>query len=402
MNKLLSLLVCGLAAASDWPQLLGPQRNGIYPAPAPVISLRNPRLLWKKEAGAGFSSPVISAGKLVLFHRTGSNETVECLNAATGERLWKFDYATTYRDDFGFDEGPRGTPAIADGRVYTFGAEGVLHALDFNTGRKIWRVDTHAEFKVKKGFFGAAASPLAGDAVYVNVGGTGGAGLVAFDKATGKTLWTATNDEAGYSSPVAATIGGKRMILCFTRAGLAALDPGTGQVRFQFPWRSRSHASVNAALPVITGNQVFLSASYDTGAILLDLNGSEPKKLWSSDEALSNHYATSVYKDGYLFGYHGRQELGQSLRCIEFRSGKVRWSADGFGAGTVTLVGDRLFLLRENGEAVIAPAIPDAFKPESKAQLLPGTVRSYPALADGRVYLRNENTLGAYALSDTK
>jgi outer membrane protein assembly factor BamB len=387
-------------AGADWPQFLGPHRNGTYPEPVSADALRSPRNLWKKAVGAGFSGPVAAGGKLILFHRIDNKEVVECLNAATGERVWSFDYPTTYRDDFGFDEGPRGTPAIADGRVHTFGAEGVLHALDLATGRKLWRVDTHSKFSVRKGFFGAAASPLVdGGKVYVNVGGPKGAGLVAFDAKDGSVQWTATDDDAGYSSPIAATIDGVRSTLCFTRAGLVALDPANGKVRFQFPWRSRSNASVNAAVPVVVGNLVFISASYATGAALLKVAGSQVSKVWSSDEALSNHYASSVYKDGYLFGFHGRQEHGQSLRCIELKSGKVAWSVDGFGAGTVTLAGDKLLVLRENGEAVIAPASAKAFQPEAKAQLLPATVRSYPAIADGRLYLRNEKQLAAFALN---
>lgn len=154
-------------------------------------------------------------------------------------------------------------------------------------------------------------------------------------------LWTATNDEAGYSSPIAATLNGVRTILCFTRAGLVAADPATGTIRFQFPWRSRTNASVNAAAPVVAQNLIFVSASYNTGAVLLQANGNQVAKLWSSDDALSSHYASSVYKDGYVFGFHGRQEFGQSLRCMELKTGKVRWSVDGYGAGTVTLLGDR-------------------------------------------------------------
>ena len=157
------------------------------------------------------------------------------MKAGTGERLWRFDYDSAYRDDFGFDEGPRGTPAIADGRVYTFGAEGVLHAIDLVTGRKIWRLDTKTKFGVKKGFFGVAASPLVNSGnVILNVGGPGGAGLVAFDAKNGSVAWTATDDDAGYS-PIAATLEGRPTILCLTRAGLVGIDPPTGKIRFQFP-----------------------------------------------------------------------------------------------------------------------------------------------------------------------
>jgi outer membrane protein assembly factor BamB len=357
-------------------------------------------MLWKKDIGAGFSSPVVADGKLILFHRTGNDEVVECLDASTGNRIWRFAYATAYRDDFGFDEGPRGTPTVSNGRVYTFGAEGVLHALDLATGKRVWRVDTHPKFGVRKGFFGAAASPLVeGGAVYVNVGGPNGAGLVAFDARDGKVLWTATNDDAGYSSPIAATIDGVRSILCFTRAGLVAADPASGKIRFQFPWRSRTNASVNAAVPSVSGNMVFLSASYGTGAVLLRISGNQIEKVWSSDDALSSHYASSVQKDGYLYGFHGRQEYGQSLRCVELQTGKVRWSVDGFGAGTVTLLGDKLLIVREDGEAVLGRAVPQAFEPQTKAKVLPGVVRSYPAVAGGHLYLRNETTLAAYSLT---
>jgi outer membrane protein assembly factor BamB len=396
--KILVLLFLFLSAASgeDWPQFLGPARNGVYAATDVALPWPKggPAVLWKKEIGQGFSGPVVSGGKVILFHRVGDREVVECLNARTGERIWMSDYATHYRDDFGFDEGPRGTPAIAAGRVYTFGAEGVLQSLDFETGKRIWSVETQPKFGVRKGFFGAACSPLVeGDRVLLNVGGPNGAGIAAFEAASGKTLWTATNDDAGYSAPIAATIGGVRHAIFFTRNGLVDVDPANGKIRFQFPWRSRGQASVNAAAPLLIGDLLFLSASYGTGAGVFQLDAVNAKRLWTSDDVLSNHYATSVYQDGYLYGYHGRQEFGPSLRAVELKTGKVAWSEDDFKAGTITLAGGQLLVLRESGELVLAPASPKAFQPVARAQVLPATVRSYPALADGRLYVRNEKTL---------
>jgi hypothetical protein len=143
---------------------------------------------------------------------------------------------------------------------------------------------------------------------------------------------------------------------------------------------------------------VFVSASYGTGAILLQVTQGAWKKIWSSDDALTNHYSTSVYKDGVLYGFHGRQEFGQSFRAIDFKTGKVRWDVDGFGAGTVTLAGDRLLIVRENGELVLAAAAPASFQQIATAKALPPTVRSYPAIANGRIYIRNEKTLVCLSL----
>lgn len=390
-NIWILLLAIAAAPGQDWPQFLGPTRNGVYTGPAG--GAWPPAVAWKKDMGAGFAAPVVAQGRVIVFQRLGNRETVECLDAKTGKRVWVYDYPTAYRDDFGFDEGPRGTPAVAGGKVYTFGAEGVLHCLDFATGKKLWSVETHQKFGVKKQFFGAACSPLVeGEGVVLNIGGSGG--VVAFHKDTGQVLWTATNDEAGYSAPVAATIGGTRHVLSLTRAGLVDIDPANGKVRFQFPWRSRSQASVNAAAPLMVGeNLVLLSASYGTGAVLLEIPSK--KKVWSSDDVLSCHYSTPVFREGYLYGFHGRQEEGQSLRCVEAKTGKVAWKQDGFGAGTVTLAGDRLLVLRENGELVAAPAAREGFRPSGRARILSGVVRAYPAVAEGVLFARDEKTLVA-------
>jgi len=390
-----------VAYAQDWPQFLGPTRNGKYAGTdiTAVFPKTGPQVVWKKAIGQGFSGPVVADGKLILFHRVGDKESVECLDSATGKEIWRFDYPTHYRDDFGFDEGPRSTPSISAGRVYTFGAEGILHCLDFATGKKLWAVDTHQQFDVRKGFFGAACSPLVeGRLVLLNIGGAKPSGLVAFDRETGKVMWAVSRDEASYSSPVAATVGAVRTVFCFTRSGLIGVDPAVGSLRFEFPWRARMQASVNAATPLVVGEVVFISASYQTGAALLQVTGSVVKKVWSSDDVLSNHYASSIAHNEYLYGYHGRQEQGPSLRCVQLQTGKVMWSVESFGSGTVTLAGEHLLVLKEGGELLVAAATPKAFQPVAKAQIVPGTARAYPALAQGRLYVRNDNNLVCISL----
>jgi hypothetical protein len=388
------------AGAADWPQFLGPNRDGTYPASdlAESWPKEGPPVVWQRKVGQGFSGPVVALGKVILFHRVDDKETVECLRETTGQPLWRFDYPTRYRDDFGFDEGPRATPAIADGRVYTYGAEGVLHCLDLATGTNIWTVDAKAQFHAAKGFFGIACSPLVeGKAVLLIVGGGDGAGIVAFDKTNGKVLWKATDDEASYSSPVAATIRGQRCGFFFTRSGLAAVNPTSGKILFQFPFRPPIRNSVSAATPLVVGDLVFLSASYDTGAVLLRVNEAGPQKIWAAAESLSSHYATGIHHNGFIYGIHGRADPGfeppASLRCIELQTGKVRWEQDAFGAATMILAGDQLLILTDRGELIRAPASPEGYKPNARTQVLPNQVRAHPALAGGLFYARSKDKL---------
>ena len=381
------------AASQDWPQHLGPSRDGVYTGG--LVSEAALELVWKIDVGQGFSAPVVKGGRLILFHRVDNRERVDAVDAGTGGLLWSYDYATAYRDDFGFDEGPRATPTVAGGRVFTFGAQGVLHALDFETGEKIWSVDTRARFGVRKGWFGAASSSLVvEDKLLHNVGSRDGAGIVAFDTATGKVLWQATDDEVSYSSPTRAGSDG----VFFTRSGLVLLELDSGVVRYEKRWRSRSNASVNGATPLVIDDIIFISASYGTGATVLRMSNEGLEELWSSDDALSNHYATAVHRDGVLYGFHGRQEYGQAFRAIDLKSGKVHWSVERFMAGTVTLSGDRLVIVRESGELVVAEASPESFRVLGRAELLPGVIRAYPALAKGHLYVRNERTLACFKL----
>jgi outer membrane protein assembly factor BamB len=408
---LLSFAVAAIlsrACADDWPQFLGPTRNGVYSGLPLAASWPKdgPRVVWERKIGQGFSGPVVASGKLILFHRIEDKETVECLDANTGKALWTFDYPTAYRDDFGFDEGPRATPAIADDHVYTYGAEGVLSCLELASGKKIWSIDARKEFRAPKGFFGIACSPLVeGNAIILNIGGAD-AGIAAFDKLTGKLLWKATNDQPSYSSPVAATISNRRYLFVLTLANFVTLDPANGKVLFQYPFRPPIRSSVTAAAPLVVDDQVFLSASYGLGAVLLKIAPTGPEKVWSGEDILSNHYATTVCLNGFLYGVHGRTDPGfeppASLRCVEIKTGKVRWQQDGFGAATLTLAGDQLLILTEKGELIRAPATASAFKPLARAQVLPTQVRAHPALANGLFYARSKDKLVCFDLRANK
>jgi outer membrane protein assembly factor BamB len=395
------LLLPDALRAADWPQLLGPTHNGVSAETGLARSwpAKGPPVVWEHEVGEGFSAPVVADGTLVIFHRVGDEEVVEGLDAATGKPRWKFAYPTKYTDPYGKGDGPRSTPVIAGGKVYTLGAEGMLHCLDLKDGKKRWEKSLAKDYDPKPSFFGVGTSPLVeGELVLVNVGAKG-AGIVAFDKDSGKEVWKATDDEASYSSPVAATLDGVRHVFFFTRTGLVDLDPKDGKVRASKRWRSRMDASVNAAAPLVIGDRLFLTASYGTGAVLLRVGKDGVEEVWKGDESLSSHYNTPIHKDGYLYGIDGRQERGGRLRCVELKTGQVKWEKERFGCASMILADGLIVALAEDGDLVLIDPTPEGYREKARATVLRATpCRAEIALADGRLYGRDGKRLVCWNL----
>ena len=387
----------GLAA--DWPQYLGPNRDAVYPGKALTQAWPEdgPKVIWRKtKIGEALCGVVVSGKKAILFHEISGQDVIECLNANTGETIWTNRYPTSYVDSFGSGAGPRATPAIVDGRVYTMSAQGIVVCTDMANGKTVWKVDTQKTYRAPDGFFGMACSPLIeGNAVLLNIGGTGGAGIVALDKTNGKLLWKSLDDEASYSSPVISTLQGKRRAVFFTRTGLAVVNPADGAVDYQHRWRARIHASVNAAAPLVVANRVYLTSSYNTGALVLDASPSGYREVWSNDTSLSSQYASVMHRDGFLYGTHGRADVPPepALRCVELATGRVRWSENRFGDCQMILCGDRLVALMESGELVLGQVSPEGWREISRAQVVGSNARNQPALANGRLYVRNKNQL---------
>jgi outer membrane protein assembly factor BamB len=409
MNRLFvwsGLLALGFAVqgtAGDWPQFLGPTRDAHSAETGLVRSFpkKGPAVVWEKEVGDGYSGPVVVGGRLVLFHRVGDEDVVECLEAATGKQKWKFTYETSYRDRLGKGDGPRSTPLIAGKHIWTLAADGRLHCLDLETGKKLWLRALHEDYRVPQSYFGATTSPiLEGDNIVLNVGGRGG--IVALNKETGKEVWKAAGDPASNASPVAATPGGKRTLVFFTRTGLVLLDAATGEVRHRKRWRATYDASVNAATPVVVGNEIFLSACYETGGTVLRVGKDELKTLWENDESLSTHFSTAVHHNGFLYGFHGRQEEGTQFRCVDWKTGKVRWSKDGFGCGSILVADGLLLVLSEGGELVLVEPTPSGYREKARAEVLTGPVRAQPALSEGRLYARDGKKLVCWNWKDGK
>lgn len=321
------------AVTDDWTNFLGPTRNAIS-AETKLLRKLPPPLVWELRKGTGYSSPAIIGERLIYLYRNGDQEVVDCLHPETGERHWQHTYATTFEDRYGYNNGPRASPLIDGDRVYTIGAQGVLHCLQLATGKILWKREINKDYKVPQDFFGTASTPLIeADRLIVNVGAPGGPCVVALDLKSGKELWKAGKEWGpSYASPVAATVHGKRRVFVFAggesqppTGGLLCIDPAGGKVDFSYPWRSRSYESVNASCPVVFDNKVFVSASYKTGGSLIEIQPDfTPKVLFTTPE-FGLHFHTPVYKDGYLYGFDGRNEPDASLACLDSKSGKIMW-----------------------------------------------------------------------------
>lgn len=355
-----------------------------------------PPELWSRRVGEGYGAPVISHGKLVIFHRVDDDEVIECVNAEDGSQvIWKHGYRTGYVDQYGYNGGPRSSATINEDRVYTYGAEGVLTCLDFQSGELIWQRPVNREYKVPQGFFGVGTAPvIEGNLVLLNVGGPNGAGIVAFDKGTGKTVWKTSNDQASYSTPIIATVHGSRLAIFHTADGLLVVEPETGAEKYRYRFRSKIRESAIAATPVLVDDVVFLSATYGIGAVALKLDPTGLREVWKDPFAMQSHWATSIYHDGYLYGMDGRHERGSNFRCIEMMTGKVVWTANkGLGRASFVMADGHLIAIGERGHLALIEVSPERYIEKSRVRVLRYPVWTPPVLSHGLLYIRNERKM---------
>jgi outer membrane protein assembly factor BamB len=390
-------LLAAPASAGDWPQILGPDRTGVSQQEqlAEQWSPAGPKVIWTKSVGEGTAGVAVRGESVLLYHRLGDEEVIESLNALSGAPQWRRSYETEFRSQVGGDHGPLCVPTISGEAVITFGPQGVLCCWRLTDGNRIWRRNTHQEFDAREGYFGAGSSPLVDDGrVIVNVGGMReSSGIVAFDVNTGRELWTATDQRASYSAPTVASISGRQSIVCLARLMCVGLDPQSGDVQFEIPFGLRG-ATVNAATPLVFDNQLFLTASYGIGAASVEISAEAASERWRKQNLLSSQYTTPVYHDGVLYGIDGRDDLPPAhLRCVDPQRGKLLWSEDNFGYATLVSADDKLIVVKTDGELVLARPSRDRFMPLSTFRLTDGTIRALPALADGRLFVRDESTL---------
>ncbi|MCA8987264.1 MAG: PQQ-binding-like beta-propeller repeat protein [Planctomycetaceae bacterium] len=446
-------------AGEDWPQFLGPRETGVSGESGLLKSWpeQGPPLLWQVNVGTGYGAPSVRGDRAVLHHRMGDEELLECFDIRTGEKLWRDTAPSEFSDPFGYNNGPRCTPLLTETHCYAFGAEGRLTCVKLDDGQRVWMRETHKDFKIPDAFFGVGATPILEDGkLIVLVGGQPNSAVVAFSAETGETLWqnvgqktwdgsptgwprpetyewTGTEMMVSYSSPIAATLHGKRHVLCLLRQGLVSLDPETGAENFHYWFRSRDHESVNAARPVVIGNRIFLSAAYRVGSVLLEVqpDGKSVAEVWKDEEALQAHWSTPIIHEGYIYGFSGRHENGSLFRCLKLETGEVVWETTGwdrpvdglvaasdssvrntttgqifpwpyYGRGSKILVDGQFIVLGERGTLALVKCSPESF--QEICRFKPARMNypcwAAPVLSRGRLFLRSEDTLLCYDLRD--
>lgn len=387
--------------AGDWPQILGPQRNGVAENEtlADLWPRTGPKKLWEAAVGSGYAGAAVSGKIVIVFHRLKDEETVTALDAESGRPFWSRGTATTYRPQIEDSDGPRCVPVIHDGRVITFGVQGVLSVWDLKTGNPLWSHKTHVDFKPADAYFGAGSTPLVeGKLVLVNVGGRNQAGIVAFHLETGKVEWTSTDDAASYSSPIAITSGGARHALFITRLHLVSLDPLSGKERFRTAFGQRG-PTVNAANPVMIGEDVLLTASYGIGSKLVRPGKDSAQVRWEGDDILSSQYATPIVYNGLVYAVDGRQDGGPvTLKCFDPEQREVLWTKPLTNYATVIAADGKLLVQQTDGLLRLVKLMPEDYEELVSAPLFKSQTRALPALAHGRYYVRDRTMLRCFDL----
>ncbi len=419
--------------ATDFPGYRGSDRTGIVEGPALAHdwTQRPPRVVWKQPTYGGYSAFAIVNGFLFTLEQRGDNEAAVCYDADNGNELWVHSWRARFEEKMGGD-GPRASPTVYDGDVFAFGAFGKLVCLNGKTGELKWSVDTLAGSQNLT--WAMSGSPLVyGDLVVVNPGSQtadrAGRSVIAYDRRTGKEVWAAGNAKAGYSSPMLTRLGGRWQVLVFDATGLGSYDPQDGVELWRHPWRTGD--GINVAQPLVlettwipplalglaSGSitltpivahkgQVFIASGYGRGGVLLEV-GEEAKKwrvqeLWTTNRnAMRCKFTSPIFREGYIYGLDDGD-----LQCISAEDGRIAWSdkrrpaeGKGYGHGQILGCGDLLVVLTEFGEVALVDAKPERFNELGRLKVLEGNKTwNNPAMADGRLYIRNHREMACVDL----
>ncbi len=386
-----------IGPAPYWTDFRGPRRDGTYGevpllADWPAAGLTP---IWKQPVGGGYASFVVARDRAFTIEQRGAQEVVAAYDVPTGRELWTNSWAAEFRESMGGD-GPRATPTWSDGRVYALGATGELRALDDVNGKMIWRTNILDDSHARNLDWGMAAAPLVvDDTVIVLPGGPNGQSIVGYDRLTGKRTWSALGDKQAYCSPMLVTLNGVRQLLVVSATRMMGVVPGDGKVLWEYSFPTFN--GINAAQPLVVGsNRVFVSASYDAGAALIELSGSgdrfSVREVWRN-KRMKNRFSGSVLHDGVIYG------LDEGiLAAVDVETGELKWKGGRYGYGQVLLAGNNLIVLTEDGDLALVRADPDRHQEVTRFPVLEGKTWNVPALSGGYLLVRNLAEMAAFDL----
>jgi outer membrane protein assembly factor BamB len=351
--------------------------------------------MWKQPVGGGYASFVAAHGRAFTIEQRGRNEVVAAYEIVTGRELWTNGWPALFQESMGGD-GPRATPTWSGGLLYALGAMGELRCLDAATGRVVWRVNILDDNGAANLQWGMSASPLiVGNTVIVLPGGPDGRSVVAYDRRTGRRVWSALDDRQAYASPMVARLAGRDQLIVLTGSRLVGLVPENGDLLWSYPWRTMS--DINVAQPIIVGeNRVFVSAGYDVGAAVIEVvprgTAFDVREVWRNNR-MKNKFTSSVLHEGFIYG------LDEAiLACIDAATGQLKWKGGRYGYGQIVLAGDRIIVLAEDGDLVLVAASPARHEELGRFSAVSGKTWNHLALDDGRLLVRNLREMAAFDL----
>ena len=380
-----------------WTNFRGPRRDGKYDEAS--VSTNWPAkglpVLWKQPVGVGYASFAVADGKAYTIEQRRSQEVVAAYDINTGREIWTQKWSAEYSDSTG--DGPRATPTWDQGRIYALGATGELRCLDANNGAVIWGKNILTDNQANNLQWAQAASPLiVDDKVVVLPGGKGGKSVVAYNKTTGAPVWKVLDDIQAYVSPMLVELAGRRQILVVSSYRVVGLAPENGKLLWSHPWETDMGLNVSQPI-VVDKNHFFISSGYGKGAALVEVKGGgdsfTASTLWENKN-MKNKFNPSVLHNGYVYG------LDEGiLVCLDVNTGERKWKDGRYGYGQIILAGNHLIVTSDKGEVALVKASPDGYTEVARFAALEGQTWNYPAIASGRLLVRNSNEMAAYDIS---
>ncbi len=381
--------------APYWTDFRGPLRDGIYSQTKILTAWPGGKLkkLWRQPIGGGWASFVIAHGLAYTIEQRKAQEVVAAYDVTTGREIWTHRYEADFQESLG-GPGPRATPTWHDGKVYSLGAEGHLFVLDAKSGKVIWTKNILTDNNAENLPWAMSASPLiVDDLVIVQPGGPQGKSIVAYNKLTGAKVWGALNEKAGYASPILATLNGERQVMTSTGTRVVGLNPADGKLLWEYEWKTQY--DVNSSSPVVTGpNQFMIASGYDHGTALVEVAADGLTKTIWQNKKLKTKFSTAVLHEGYLYG------LDEAiLACVDAKTGEQKWKGGRYGYGQLLLADGHLIVTTEQGDIALVKATPTAHEELARFTALDGKTWNVPAIADGRLFVRNTREMAAFQLS---